>query len=288
MSIKLRWLGSACFEIILPSGKVLIINPYLDLAPTAPTTCEEVTGADYIFVGWGNMPSVSDVGPLVKRFNSKVLCSFQIAEPLEKLFGIHYQQGNVIAVTAGNILVFDDLKVEVVKAEHPPLIEGWGKLYQLVTGKEPNPDWSYEEIKAVLPPIPTNPARVEFNKKLMAAGVSPWRERLNFIFQTSDNLRIYLFESGPYDFLRYEVEQAHANVLIVQLGGNDPEKIAEFAAISGAEVVIPSRHDMRGPEVEHLLTDVMGKRLAELSTACFAKDLVRGKWYEIGIKVSAI
>ena len=59
MSVKLRWLGYVCFEIVLPSGKVLVTDPYIDCSPTAPVNWEEVTGADYIALTHGHYDHIT-------------------------------------------------------------------------------------------------------------------------------------------------------------------------------------------------------------------------------------
>ena len=41
MSIKICWLGYVCFEMVLPSGRVLVIDPYIDYSQTAPIKCQE-------------------------------------------------------------------------------------------------------------------------------------------------------------------------------------------------------------------------------------------------------
>ena len=106
----------------------------------------------------------------------------------------------------------------------------------------------------------------DFDRKLTALGLaSPRTDQLSFIFHTGDNLRVYLFESGPWDFLRQEVMQARCHVFIAKLGGNDPDKIAEFAALSGAELVIPCYHDHRGREFQLVLEEAMEARLGQLS-----------------------
>ena len=46
MAIQMRWLGTACFEIVLPNGKTLIIDPYLDDSVSAPISSDEVRGCE--------------------------------------------------------------------------------------------------------------------------------------------------------------------------------------------------------------------------------------------------
>ena len=89
MAIKLRWLGWACFEIVLPSGKVLLTDPFIDYSNTAPIKSSELTGADYIALTHTHFDHCTDVGTIVKKFHSKVICSSSIAGPLAELSLIH-------------------------------------------------------------------------------------------------------------------------------------------------------------------------------------------------------
>jgi hypothetical protein len=291
VSVKFRWLGTVCFEIVLPSGKVLIIDPYIDYSATAPIKCKDVTGADYIALTHGDFDHVTDVGALVKRFNSRVICSHQLAEPIAKAFDL--DSGNVIRVTAGNNLVFDDLRVEVKKAEHVGRVEPARWDYERLTGKKPASDMTFPEIQKEVRLLEkqrdighssSGPEVMEMRNKLSAAGVIRG-EMLNFVFQTSENLRLYIFSAGTYDFLLSEVKEAHPNVFFPQLAGVYAEKVADFCAHSGAEIIIPTHHDPFGAEAAHHIAKEMAKHLAAKSKAQVI-DVIHGKWYELGLKVT--
>ena len=285
MSINLRRLPTG-FEVVLPSGNVLLINPVISDQTLAPV--QEVTGADYIALTTHN--NVRDIGTLVKRFNSRVICSHALADPLMKFFNLDF--ANVIRVTTGNTLVFDDLKVDVKKAEHIAMLQPIRIQYKRETGKDPSPTMSLKELIDALPSRaqrPTTPELDELVKKLSDAGIGQHGEHLNFVFHTNDNLRLYMSEAGAYDFLYHEVSQAYPHVLIAQLGrGNEPEKLAEFAAVSGAQIVIPSGYEARGEEGARRAIEAMAKHLVARSSTAQLIDLPRGTWYEIGVKMSAI
>lgn len=36
MSFRMRWLGTACFEIVLPNQQTVVIDPYVDDSVSAP------------------------------------------------------------------------------------------------------------------------------------------------------------------------------------------------------------------------------------------------------------
>jgi L-ascorbate metabolism protein UlaG (beta-lactamase superfamily) len=78
----MRWLGTACFEIVLPSERVLVIDPYLDDSFTAPIRSDDILGCDYIFITHGNFDHVTDVGKLAERFSPGIYCSDTTAEAL--------------------------------------------------------------------------------------------------------------------------------------------------------------------------------------------------------------
>jgi len=288
MSIKLRWLGYVCFEIILPSGKVLVIDPYIDYSPTAPVKCREVTGADYIALTHGHYDHVTDVGPLVEKFDSTVICSNQVAEPLSNFFKI--DPARMIKVTAGNTIDFEDLSIEVKRAEHISLVQVMQAAYKRITGEDADPKLSLAELNKAIAKASAGRGQAspadEMRQKMQEARI-PGGEQLNFIFTTSDNLRIYIYSAAALEYLRKEVRESRANVFCPQLGGVSARAAADMAALSRAELVIPTHHDGEGIETMHARAQKMAEYLKEKSTARLL-DIEHGKWYEIGVGVDTI
>ena len=262
MSIRLRWLGWACFEMVLPTGKVLITDPFIDYSPTSPIKSGQLTGADYIALTHSHYDHCTDVGNLVKKFDSKVICSASIAGRLVEFFGFKWT--SLVRVRAGDRLVFTDLEVEVKRAEHVYL-----------------PFKQEDELKANYPP-PLD----EMMPAMIKAGLHqvPVRdmEMVNYVFQTPDNLRVLMFGGGYFDYQRHEVARSRPNVVLLQIG--PPALLAEFAALSGAEVVIPYHHDARAEETHQRAREI-AEQVARRSKARFV-DIEHGKWYELGVKAS--
>jgi len=287
MGIRFRWLGYVCFEFILPSGKVLVVDPYIDYSPTAPIKCAEVTGADYIAITHGHYDHVTDTGALMRKFHSKVLCSREIAEPMSRAFGIDL--GDLIRVSADDTVSFPDLRVEVKRGQHINLIPPMRQVYARVMGKEAEPGMSLQEIQSALNPALHRLQKPETGvmlEKLDKEGVTGG-EQLNYLFQADGNLRLFFYSSGAEEHLRSVVAEAKPNVIFVQLGGTDMEKIAEVAALSGADIIIPTHHDGGGIESTHLLAGRFARLLAGKTKAqCI--DIIHGKWYEIGLTCNEI
>jgi L-ascorbate metabolism protein UlaG (beta-lactamase superfamily) len=280
MGVRFRWLGYVCFEFALPSGRRLVVDPYIDFSPTAPIKCSEVTGADYIALTHGHYDHITDVGQLLQRFHSKVICSREIAEPLSQVF--HIDLGDCIRVSAGDRVDFSDLGIEVKRGQHINLLPPMRQAYTRLTGKEVDLTWTFKEIQKKIETalnLVQKPETTAMLEKLDLAGVTGG-EQLNFLFQTEENLRLLFFSSSPEDHLRPVAAEARAQVIFLQLGGTDLEKMADLAAISGAGLVIPTHHDGNGVESSHRLAGKFADLLAKKTKARFM-DIEHGRWYEI-------
>ncbi len=287
MGIRFRWLGSVCYEIILPSGKVLIIDPYINYSPTAPIECEEVTGADYIVLTHGHSDHCSDLGYLAKKFGSTIICSQKLVGPLAKFFDLNVDK--FIGVIEEQDIVVDDLKIEVKKANHvnlEALVTEANAAFQALTGKSAQ-EMAFFEVLRILGGFSPRPDRSiafdKMRKKMLAAGIEEG-DTFNYIFQTSDNLRFYIYSAGYSENMRRQVADASPNISFIQLSGVEPYQAAEIAALSGAEIVIPTHHDNKWLGKMHQRAQEMGKHLESLSKAKFL-DIELGKWYEIEVNV---
>jgi L-ascorbate metabolism protein UlaG (beta-lactamase superfamily) len=272
---------------VLPSGKVLVVDPWLENNPFSPIKSSDITGADYIAITHGHHDHFADAGPLVHKFSSTVICSRSIAENLARFVNI--DPDTMVKVTAGDEIVFDDLIVEVKKADHVSTVAPLKDTYKRITGEAAPPDMPIADIRkkiSELSPRKPDPAQEGLQKRVRDAGITIG-EQLSFIFQTRDNLRLYLHGAGPYDYLRQIIRDSHPHVFFSQLGGVRSEVAAEIAALSGAGIIVPVHHDMDGIEIAHKRAQSMAGHLARLCPAQLL-DVEHGKWYEIGVKASAI
>ena len=283
MSIKFRWLGNAGFEIILPSGRVLVLDPYMDEAPNAPFKSDEITGADYIVLTHGHFDHCSDAGKLALKFNSRVICSREIAPSITDFFGL--DENRVIKVSAGDVVDFDDISIEVLRSIHASTARMMKATYQRLVGEAPPPEMPLNEITKIIrelsPPRESQPD--DIRTRMNAAGIAGG-EQLSFIFRTSDNLRTYVYSANPEDYLRRQITEVKPNIAFIQLTAR-PERVAEIAALSGAEIIIPTHHDMQGPDARHKSVEEMAAALKEKSPAQVI-DTEYGKWYEVGVKIT--
>lgn len=277
MAIEMRWLGTACFEIVLPNKKTLIIDPYLDNSVNAPITSDEVKGCDYIFLTHGHYDHVLDVGKLANRFKPKIFCSDVVATSLMEHQGLSPE--SITQVKAGEIIREEGLKVEVLEGSHV----NFAKEYKRVTGQdltEEGPDSMTMFKKAIIALFGSDRVPEQFVDWMSRY---PQGEQLNFVFDPVGGRRIYMAGSYPAPSILEVAKKAKAHITLLQvLPGNIlrglEEQTANLAIASGCQVVVPQHHD---PLLEGAKrTDLTAlKRIFTGKTDITFQELVPGKWY---------
>jgi L-ascorbate metabolism protein UlaG (beta-lactamase superfamily) len=277
MAIEIRWLGTACFEMVLPNKKTLMIDPYLDDAVGAPITSEGIKGCDYIFLTHGHYDHVLDVGKLAERFKPRVFCSDVVATSL-----IEHQNVSpklISKVMPGEIIREEGLTVEVLKGYHM----NFAKEYKRVTGEaliEGGSDPMGEMKKAV---------STLFGSDRFPDQLADWMrwypqgEQLNFVFDPAGGRRVYMAGSYPEPSIIEVAKQAKAHITLLQvlpaniLPGLE-EQTARLAIASGCQIAIPQHHDplMEGAKQADL---TQLRRVFAEKTDIMFQEFVPGTWY---------
>ncbi|MDO8688781.1 MAG: MBL fold metallo-hydrolase, partial [Dehalococcoidia bacterium] len=241
MSVKLRWLGVACFEMVLPTGETVVIDPYLDDSFTAPVDSDAITRADWILLTHGHYDHILDIGKIANRCGSTVICSDVAAQSLVELLGVDPKQIRV--ATMGDRLNLGALSVEVFPGIHVDLGEAARQEAEERRGSGAPPEATLDDaLKSDDETIrrKAQNARVAYRKY-------PGGQQLNYCLQLPGNLRLYMFGSVPDASLLPVVRGARPNVILLQLIKRWEEKAAELAVQSGCQIVIPQHHDALFP-----------------------------------------
>ena len=75
----LTWLGHATFLFGTPSGRRVIIDPWLEGNPSCPEKYHDPDPIDLILLTHGHADHISDVVPLAKKHGSKVVANVEIS-----------------------------------------------------------------------------------------------------------------------------------------------------------------------------------------------------------------
>ncbi len=245
--VKLRWLNTAGFEIVLPSGAHLLTDPWLDSSDVYPFPLDRIERADYILLSHIHFDHAQDVGRLLEKFpkarlfvgdlSTDALCQWQ-----------HVSLTNVYRVRSGEEYIFDDVKLNVYAGRHTENAKG---AYRPATFAE------------------------EASSLDSLSGWWGSLELHNYLITTGDGTRILIWAGQTTPDQKYRFQGLKPDIAVMHLSPKqDPAAFADMVKAMGAQVVIPHHYDM----TEHLFAS--HPELIELMLPPAAKEscLVDGKF----------
>ena len=115
MSIKVTWLGHACFAVET-AGHLLLVDPFLNDSPTAPITADDAE-ADFILLTHGHFDHVADAPALALHYNVPIRAPGDLNQTLSTL-GVLPANLLPRMNKGGTITPAPGIKVTAVRAEH--------------------------------------------------------------------------------------------------------------------------------------------------------------------------
>ena len=126
-----------------------------------------------------------------------------------QFFGL--DPNRMVRVSAGDVVDFDDLHIEVLRSIHASTTGMLKATYKRLTGEAPPADMPLNEMSKILselsPPRESEGQVDDIRSRMGRAGIVGG-EQLSFILQTSDNLRSYVYSANPEDYLRKQIAEA--------------------------------------------------------------------------------
>jgi L-ascorbate metabolism protein UlaG (beta-lactamase superfamily) len=80
--LEITWLGHGTFQFRLPSGEVVLIDPWIEGNPSYPEG-HEIPRLDIMLITHGHFDHIHDAIPLAKKFSPKVVAIYEICQWLE-------------------------------------------------------------------------------------------------------------------------------------------------------------------------------------------------------------
>jgi len=120
--MQITWLGHGTFQFELPSGQVIVMDPWIDGNPAYPKGYE-ITHVDTLCITHGHFDHIHDAVPLAKRFSPQVVGIFETCQWLETK-GI----GNVRAKNKGGTQKVGSVEITMTHAVHSCGILDEGKI----------------------------------------------------------------------------------------------------------------------------------------------------------------
>jgi L-ascorbate metabolism protein UlaG (beta-lactamase superfamily) len=120
--IKITWLGHSAFRITTPSGKVVLIDPWLSGNPSCPANEKKQARVDVILVTHAHGDHLGDTVELARQHKPAVICIYELYLWLDSK-GV----GNVTGMNKGGTAKAGDVEATMVHAFHSSSIEDGGK-----------------------------------------------------------------------------------------------------------------------------------------------------------------
>ncbi len=112
-SISITWLGHATFILTSPSGKRIVVDPWLEGNPACPDNMKKIDKADLILVSHGHFDHASDVTTVARSTGAKVIGIFELCAWLEGK-GVK----NTSGMNMGGTQKVGDISVTMTQAFH--------------------------------------------------------------------------------------------------------------------------------------------------------------------------
>jgi L-ascorbate metabolism protein UlaG (beta-lactamase superfamily) len=118
--VEVVWLGQAGFKITSPTGKVIVIDPWLRTNPSTPSPYKELDGfgrIDVLLVSHGHFDHIADAPALAQRYNVPLRAPGDLNQALTTL-GVLPPAMLPRINKGGTITPVPGIKVTAVRAEH--------------------------------------------------------------------------------------------------------------------------------------------------------------------------
>src|SRR6202142_137853 len=110
---KLTWLGHSAFRITTPTGKVILIDPWVQTNPMCPEPLKKFDRLDTLLITHGHFDHIADAVDMGKQFKPQIVAIYETGVWLESK-GVT----NVSAMNKGGTQTVGEIEVTMVNAIH--------------------------------------------------------------------------------------------------------------------------------------------------------------------------
>ncbi len=248
--ISLRWLGTACFELVHRRRVYLLDAFYDDRGPRIRPigiTADHVVRADAIFIGHAHYDHIADAASIAARTRALVIGDQVVSVPVLLSQGLPTDQIRGVNGRGGELLYFDGFTVEPILAHHSVPLAGVNAEGESLFGE------ILDAYQAVLPPI-TDAEVAEIGAEMARGSGDPRildQGTIAYLFTFDNGYRLlWLDSAGPITSqLQTVMERVRTtNVAIV---GYQGQGFARFQVpvtlplveLFSPDLFLPNHHD---------------------------------------------
>lgn len=261
--IRLRWFNDACYEIGLPNGKGILIDPYITHSKYQRLPAEAVEAAEYIFISHTHFDHVMDLGAISTRFDSRIFVGQISGVELARQYDVPGYRMNLCA--PGDCFEMEDFTLECFRGRHTKL------------GDFDRPSqW------------PDNIRKDGLDSETMLLNMLGSYEYMIYLLTLPDHTRLMIWGGGATPDAAAQAKRFQPHISIAQLPRETPGQIARLYAAIGGQFIFPHHHDgylASGEEGTRFIQETIEKtaQLAPQTTIVLPE---KGKWYTISTSVT--
>lgn len=218
--IRLRWLNTAGFEIVMSNGKHILLDPFLDGnvngLPCHPISIDEIERCDYLLLSHIHFDHAENVADLQKKFpQTNIFCPDLSADPLCQAKPINCCR--LYRVRSGEKYEFDDVTIECFAGRHTEAARG-----------------SYRTGKGNVLPDGTLDQMMWFGSL----------ELVNYLITANDGTKILVWAGMTSPDQKHRFAGLKPNISLMHV--SPKQDFNEFAALTaaiGTQIIIPHHYD---------------------------------------------
>ncbi len=257
-ALRIRWFNDACYEIHLPNGKGLLVDPYIDESKFHTLSYDDVEKADYILISHTHFDHVLGIDRVSKRFDSTIFAGEVSGIELAVCYDIPGYRLSLCA--PGDVIENEDFRLQCFRGKHTKL------------GDFDRPSRWPENVRK--------------------DGLTPGTERLNmlgsyeymiYLLELPDHTRLLIWGGGATEEAIWQARDFHPTVTVAQLPRETTDQIARLYAAIGGQFIFPHHHDFfidQGEIGMNVIRETMEKtRALAPQTQLICPE--KGRWYAI-------
>lgn len=266
--LKFRYINYCCYELVLPNGKEIVIDPCIDYKGESSFKREDFQGADYILLSHTHYDHTMDLGYLANKFDSKVFVGSMSCKSLLDFFDIDFD--HVYPVAPNETFEMEDFTLQVFRSKHTFMNQKDNVM-----------------SKRIQKPLG------EFPEGHKMADIYGSLEYMDYLITTKENLRIFINGGGPNHFFYHNIDQTMKdyapNIVLRQTSSKyTPEEYAHVVASFHPQLVLPLHQD--GIERKTTMTigewvDAVNAELQSMQSGTRMLNPERYRWYTLNMQV---
>jgi L-ascorbate metabolism protein UlaG (beta-lactamase superfamily) len=120
--ITITWFGHSAFKLESPTGRVILIDPWLD-NPKAPPGAKDLTRVDLILLTHGHADHLGNTLEIARQTDARVVAIYEIGLFLQSK-GLNRVEG----INKSGSIDFEGIRVTMTHAQHSSGIEPGGEI----------------------------------------------------------------------------------------------------------------------------------------------------------------